>query len=488
MFDIVNLIIIPLFATIVVRIVGLKYRNITFHITLFSLLLVLFIATFNLFNIDVVSYVMGGFSAYKGIELVGSKFSYALISAITLAALLSLINSSAVIDRHFNLKKVNYYSLYLLAMSGFIGLCLTNDLFNLYVFLEVTSLSSYALLSLGNKRSYLSSFNYLLIGSVGASFYLLSIGYLYSITGSLNFTEVSNIIINLDSSIIKNIAFAFFIVGIFIKMAVFPFHFWLPNSYHYAINPVSSLFASVGTKVSAFIFIKILLGIYGITFITQNYDLHLLLEILVSLAIIFGGCFALIQNRIKRLITYIIVIEIGYIVAGMIIGTDLSIKASMYHIISDVFITLGLFLFVTILSFIVSDKHTVNLNYSQLYQCFKKSKLASWGFIIIMLVVIGLPPTPGFISKWLLLTSAYSAESYIIFGSLIFSSIVTVVIFFRILESMLFKTEFSNELTVRKVNFSMVLPLYVVIFILAILSIYSNELFENVINPFIERI
>ena len=177
-----------------------------------------------------VQYFMGGWAPPWGIEYRIDHLGALMLLLVGFVTLLVGIYSKRSVLRELPDKEVPFYSVYLLLVSGLMGMLVTADMFNLYVFLEISSLTSYALISIGGGAAVVSAFRYVILGTVGAAFYLLAVGYLYSATGTLNMADLATILPNLYETNVVLVGFGFFVIGISIKMALFPMHAWLPGA------------------------------------------------------------------------------------------------------------------------------------------------------------------------------------------------------------------------------------------------------------------
>jgi multicomponent Na+:H+ antiporter subunit D len=255
----VLIIIIPLMFAFITLIFGWWKKNLCYPIVLIALSLS-FLASLNTLNTVIASgtihYHLGGWSPPWGIEYVVDYLNAFVLVIISFVALTVGVYSKRSVEQELPEKIVFFYVL------GLLGIVITGDAFNLYVFLEVASLAGYALITIGEDGAPFASFNYVIFGTIGACFYLLGVGYLYIVTGSLNMGDLSNILPGLYSSKVVLVAFAFFLVGISIKMALFPLHVWLPDAYTYAPSSVSALLAPLMTKVGAYVLIRIMYTVF----------------------------------------------------------------------------------------------------------------------------------------------------------------------------------------------------------------------------------
>ncbi len=257
------------------------------------------------------------------------------------------------------------------------------------------------------KRGPIASLNYIFIGVIGASFYLLGVGYLYMMTGSLNMGDVANIIKHLHQSQAIFVAFIFCIVGVWIKMALFPLHIWLPNAYTYAPTTSSRLISPLMTKVMVYVMIRLMFTVFGYDYLFRTLTLSNEVVLLASIAIIFGALMALSQRDLKKMLTYIIVSEIGYMVGGAWIGNKAALTGAILHIINDAFMTFALFIAAGNFAWRIKELSVDNLK-----EIFQTMPWTSAGFVIAGMSIIGIPPTCGFFSKWYLLIGAMEARQY----------------------------------------------------------------------------
>ncbi|GAG01002.1 unnamed protein product, partial [marine sediment metagenome] len=256
------------------------------------------------------------------------------------------IYSKKSVEQELPDKIVFFYAVYLLLVTGLLGITATGDMFNLYVFLEIASLAAYALIAIGEDGAPLASFRYLIMGTIGACFYLLGVGYLYIVTGSLNMADLSELLPKLYHSKVVLVAFTFFMVGIALKMALFPLHTWLLDAYTYAPSTVSALIAPTMTKVGAYVMIRIMFTVFKPDFSISLFPITSILGWLAVAAILFGSIMALAQSDLKRMLCFVIVAEIGYIAIGVGIANRMAFIGAILHIVNDVFMMACLFLVV----------------------------------------------------------------------------------------------------------------------------------------------
>ncbi len=379
----------------------------------------------------VVRYYLGGWSPPMGIEYRVDAINGLVAIAISLLGVLSVVYAHRWATIETPNKQPQFYALLLLLVAGLSGVTLTNDAFNLYVLVEICSLTSYGLIAMGSRRAVHASFNYVIIGTIGASFYLLGVGYLYIKTGTLNMEEIRGIIATdekVAGSVSIEVAFVLMMLGVWIKMALFPLHVWLPNAYTHSPTGVSAFMAPMVTKVMVYVMIRVMLGVFGSDYIFGSAWSQVPM-LLAVIAIVAGSIFALSRRDIRKMLCYLIVAEVGYMVGGAWTATQAGMAGAVYHILSDAAMTLCLFLAAGIIIH-RTDDHSIRA-FSGL---FKKMPLTMIAFTVGALSMIGIPPTCGFFSKFFLIQGGIEGGHWPFVGALLFSSLVNAILFFRLFE------------------------------------------------------
>jgi multicomponent Na+:H+ antiporter subunit D len=453
---------------------------------LFSLLLLL-----QVMQSGPAEYHMAGWTPPWGIGYRVDLLNGLVLVVVTAVAFLNLIASRRSIEEEVPGKQGVFCALYLLFVTGLMGVTITGDLFNLYVLLEVTSLTSYALIAMGSpNRAPLASLHYVFLGVMGASFYLLGIGYLYIMTGSLNMVDVANLLDPLYTSQAVMVGFVFCMVGVWIKMAFFPMHVWLPNAYTYAPIGVSRVIAPLMTKVMVYVMIRLMITVFRPVYVFEHLDLSQAVIWLSNIAIIGGGLLALAQRDFKRMLTYLIVSEIGYMVGGAWLGNQAGMTGSILHVFNDALMTFCLFLAMGNLAYKLRD-----LDMDNLQGLFARMPVTMTCLVAGGLSVVGIPPTCGFFSKWYLISGAVQAGQYSFLVALLLSSFINAFLFFRIIEKAYFEpmTEahahgghgHGHGVAVQEAPLSMLIPLGAVGTGLIVAGLYSGVIVRNIIVPFL---
>ena len=379
---------------------------------------------------------MGGWVAPIGIEYrldVLNAFILVLVSGI--AAFVSIYARRSVEheidgDRHHI-----YYSAFLLCLTGLLGITVTGDAFNVYVFLEISSLASYAIVSVGREpRALKAAFSYLVMGTIGATFILIAIGMMYMLTGTLNMADLADRLPEVKDTRTIQTAFAFLSVGLTLKIALFPMHSWLPNVYTYAPSVTTIFLSATSTKVSLYIFLRFLFTIYGGDYAFNQLAITEILLPLGLLGVFAATIVAIFQTNLKRLLAYSSIAQIGYIVVGLSMATVSGLTASITHIFNHGLIKAALFMAVGI---IVLRMKTSDLQ--DLSGIGKRMPITSFGFVLGGLGIIGVPLTAGFISKWYLLIGAFEQGWWITATLLLVSSLLSILYVWRFVDVAYFK-------------------------------------------------
>ncbi len=387
-----------------------------------------------------VRHELGGWEPPWGIELRMDHLSAVMTVLIASLSFLVLVFGRGGMEKRLEGRSHFYYSMYMLFTVGLFGMVLTHDLFNLYVFLEVSSLAGYSLIAVGERASPFAAFRYLILGTLGALLFLLGLGYLYAITGTLNFIDVAERLAPLGDSRAALVALALMLTGFGIKAALFPLHAWLPDSYAYASNLTVAFMAAVGTKVGAYGIFRVLFTIYE----TGNLQFHMpvvqIMGILAAIAILAGSILAMAQSDLKRMLAYSSVSQIGYVLLGFSMLNANGIMGGVLHIVNHAFMKCCLFLVVGAMMAQVGHRDIRRLSGMG-----RKMPWVMAAFSLAAISMIGLPPTAGFFSKWYLILGAVDAGSWIFVAVILVSSLLNAAYFFRVLERVYLKREDPAE-------------------------------------------
>jgi multicomponent Na+:H+ antiporter subunit D len=473
------LIVIPLMAAPLCIIV--RHAYIAWLMAVIANVAVVFMAVavfFQLGDGETIRYALGGWAAPTGIEYYIDRLNSALLVVISIISLFTLIFSLKTIE--VEIAKPRHYLFYagwLMCLTGLLGIVITGDAFNVFVFLEVSSLSAYMLIALGSERkqALLAAFRYLIMGSIGASFILLGIGFLYAATGTLNMFDLAERIPEVKDSRTVFVAFSFITLGLLIKAAVFPAHAWLANAYQSAPSAVAAFLAGTATKVSLYIFLRFFFHVFGSDY---SFGQMLLGYVLLPLSVV--GFFAMsvvaiFQKDIRRMLAYSSIAQIGYIVAAISMATQSGVTAGIVHIINHAFIKAALFMAVGCIIYRLGSAKISGMG-----GLIQRMPWTCSAFIIAGLSLIGVPLTAGFVSKWNLISAAMDSGWWPIAVMVLMSSLMAIVYVGKVIEMMCFKpsNQSNASAAIEEVPLLMLIPLWS----LVLISLYCGINGDFVVN------
>ncbi len=402
-----------------------------------------------------ISYHLGGWAPPLGIEYRVSTVNAYLLALVTSLGLVVLsFDSRGGPPRMPERQRHLYYATFLLCVAGLLGITITGDAFNIFVFLEISSLSSYVLVSLGgHRRAVMAAFNYLVMGTIGGVFFMLGIGLLYQQTGTLNLRDIAE---RLEPSLDARgtvLALGLLVVGLSIKLAVFPLHHWLPNAYSFAPPKVSAFLAATATKVSFYVLAMVLFTIFGKRFVFAELQLHLVLLPLSVLAMFLASGAAIFQTDLRRLLAYSSVAQVGYMTLGLSTANETGLGGALVHLFNHAVMKGGLFLVVACLLYRLGSVHI-----DSLAGIGRRMPLTAAAFTIGGLSLIGVPGTVGFVSKWYLVTGALERGWTAAAVLVLLSSLLALVYVGRVVEAMYFRQPAADAAAVREAPLGMLAP------------------------------
>ncbi len=410
----------------------------------------------------VIVYELGGWAAPWGIEYVIDRLNAFILVIISAVAAIvfpySLTSIKAEIDPR---QRGLYFTCMLLCLAGLLGIAITGDAFNLFVLLEISSLSTYTLIALGrDRRALASSFQYLIMGTIGATFILISVGLLYSLTGTLNMADLAERTQNLHTSRTLKVAYSFLIVGIGLKLAMFPLHLWLPNAYAYAPSAVTVFLASTATKVAIYVLLRFLFNVFGITFSFELLQTEWILIGLGLISMLFASIVAVFQQNIKRMLAYSSVAQVGYILLGIGLLNINGLTAALLHIFNHALIKGALFMSLGAICFRVGNTELKNIA--------GIGRMMPWtmaAFVAGGISLIGIPSSVGFISKWFLILAAIEKGWWPIVVIISICSLIAVAYIWRVIETAYFKTPQDSGTRYVEAPLSLLIPTWILVFL-----------------------
>lgn len=405
-----------------------------------------------------ISYAMGGWAAPYGIEYrIDTLGAFVLLVVSGIGAIV-LPYAMASVEREVAPGRIPYlYSALLLCLTGLLGITATGDVFNLFVFLEISSISAYALIAMGpDRRALHAAYKYLIMGSIGATFIVIGIGMMYIMTGTLNMADLAERL-PLVSSRTLSVAFAFLTVGISLKLALFPLHLWLPDAYTFAPSSVTAFLASTATKVAVFMMVRFFFSIFGPTFSLEVMAFQWVLLPLALLGILSASMTAIFQMNVKRLLAYSSVAQVGYMVLGISLASVTGLTAGLLHLFNHALIKAALFMAMGCVMYRVGS-----VRVEAMTGLGRKMPWTMAAFVLGGLSLIGVPATVGFVSKWYLVLAAVEQGLWIVAALVLIGSLMAVVYIWKVVEAAYFQ-DFLGELEVREAPLSLLVPTWVLI-------------------------
>ncbi len=406
-----------------------------------------------------ISYFLGGWEAPWGIEYridLLNAFLLLIVSSLSTVVLAGARQSvAAEVEPN---KQTLFYVSWLLCLAGLLGILATGDAFNVFVFLEVSSLSTYTLISLGRDRKALwASYQYLIVGTIGATFILIGIGLMYMMTGTLNMQDLAQRLPVVADTRTVFAAYAFVIVGVCLKLALFPLHLWLPNAYAYAPSAVTAFLAATATKVAVYLLIRFSFTVFGADFGAMDIPLHQLFIALGLIAVFSASLVAILQIDIKRAIAYSSVAQIGYMIIGLGLGSAAGLQATLLHLFNHALMKGALFMS---LAAVALRMGSTRLN--DLAGLSQRMPLTAMAFVLGGLSLIGVPLTVGFISKWYLVIATLEMGMWPVAALILVGSLLAVMYIWRVVEVMYFRDPPASS-QVSEAPVSVLLPLWLLV-------------------------
>jgi len=439
-----------------------------------------------------ISYHLGGWPPPEGIELVLDPLAGFMAVVVSSIGLIAIIYSRRSLLAEIPGKFSAFYGTSLLLLTGLLGIVLTGDLFNLYVFLEIASLSAYALIAIGSKQAPFSAFRYVIMGTLGGTFYLLGVGFLYFSTGTLNMADMANLLPALVGSHAVLAAAVFMVVGLGLKMALFPMHMWLPDAYTYAASSVTGLIAPIMTKVGAYAMIRILLTVFPLSYVLNDVPILTAVAWLSAAGIIWGSVMAIAQKDLRRMLAYSSVSQVAYVGLGLALANPLALIGGLLQIASHAMTKATLFFIAGAIRF-----RTGTVGISTLAGTARRMPWTSAALVVAALSMVGIPPTSGFFAKWYLVLGSIQTDNWAFVAVIVISSLLNAVYFFRILEqaylapetkgaqavSSTSGTQHSDSPRSQEIPPSMLWPILFLAALILIVGIFNALVVTEVLRP-----
>lgn len=454
-------IIIPLMAAPVC--IFLRHPVLTWALTTVVSWVTLYISLSLLFQVQAsgtIVYEIGGWAAPWGIEYVVDTLSAWVLVIVSSIGAVVTPYAKVSVEKEIERDRIYiFYAMLLLCETGLLGITITGDAFNLFVFLEISSLSTYVLVSMGkDRRGLTAAYRYLIMGTLGATFYIIGVGLMYMMTGSLNIADLAKLIPDVADSRTIQAALAFMTVGLGIKLALFPLHMWLPNAYAFAPSVVTVFLAATATKVAVYALVRVIFTIFGGVDILEAVQIRDVLTALAIVAMFAGSAVAIYQTNIKRMLAYSSLAQIGYMILGLSMNTVGGVSAGLVHLFNHALMKGGLFM---VMGCIVYKIGSAKLD--DMAGLGKRMPVTMAAFVLGGLSLIGVPLTVGFVSKWALLQAVLDKGQWPIAVLIVASSLLAVIYVWRVIEVAYFQAPVGGSVEKDEAPFSMILPMYILI-------------------------
>lgn len=474
------LFLLPLFAAIAMPVACLKHREWSRPISLAVLSAMVVVSVLNLNSViqyGEVRYAFSGWAPPLGIEWVADGLASVVLVALSLLGLLSLIFAGPTSPKDLGGRVVHFYVLILLLIAALTGIAFAGDLFNLFVFLEVGAIASYGLVGVAGGQALFAAFRYLLFGTLGASLYLLGVSYFYAASGTLNMADMAEQLPHLLTSkaVVGGLLFMF--IGLGIKMALVPFHVWLPDAYTHAPVSISPILAALVTKVALLGWIRIIYWVLGAKVILYDIPVLLLVGVLGTLAAVIGAVLALMARNIKTMFAYGGISHIGIILIGVTQGNKTGFAGGVFYLLNDAVMQAALFFLAGVAVFQYGI-HTVE-------DAGRIGKQAPWftgSLIVVALGMIGLPPTGGFFGKWYIILGALEAQNYVAVAAVLLSTLLTLAYFVKLFEAMFRQGPSRPDVPQSALPLACKLSLGVTSVSIVLLGIFSDPIVQWLLN------
>jgi multicomponent Na+:H+ antiporter subunit D len=407
-----------------------------------------------------ISYAMGDWAPPLGIEFRIDALNAALLLLLSGMAVVTLVFAlPSVADEIAADKRSLFYSAFLICFSGLAGVASTGDAFNMFVFLEISSIPTYALIAMGyrqNRMALTASFNYLILGTIGATFFVIGVGFLFMATGTLNMADIAVRLGDIGQNRMVDAAYAFILVGIGLKAALFPLHLWLPNGYAYAPHFVTAFLASTATKVAFYVLIRFQFDVFDPASPLVAQSLTYVITPLAVIGMIVASVQASFQSSPRRLLAFSSVAQVGYMMLGLGIATGAGVAAGMLHLLNHALMKGALFLALGVFALAYGVRRLEDLK-----GLGQTMPLTAVAFTIGGASLIGVPFTAGFVSKFYLVQAALERDWWWAVAAIMISSVLAVAYMARMLVPMWLMAPEGRERAPHRAPLAALVPLWI---------------------------
>ena len=407
-----------------------------------------------------ISYHLGSWEPPWGIELRIDAANAFLLVLVTAIGAVVMPYARASVAREIPADRQPwFYTMYLLCLAGLLGMTVTGDAFNAFVFMEIASLSSYVLIALGrDRRALVAAYQYLIVGTIGATFFVIGVGFLYIVTGTLNMADLAQRLPAVADQRPVLVGFAFIAVGLSLKLALFPLHFWLPNAYAYAPSAATAFLAATATKVAIYLLLRFFFTVLGPAYPHGDLALPAFLIVLSLVAVVFASITAIYETNVKRMLAFSSVAQIGYITLGIGMQSETALTGSIVHLVNHGLMKGALFLLIGGIAY-----YAAPVTVSSIAGLARRMPVTFAGIAIAGLSMVGAPGTVGFVSKWYLVRAAIERDWWWLAALIVLTSMLALVYMGRIVEAAYFRTPPADAADHREMPLSMLVPAWVLV-------------------------
>lgn len=416
----------------------------------------------------------GNWKAPIGISFVADQFAATLIMTSAIAALaLSIYSGATLRDERL---RHGFFPVFHMLIGGVQGAFLTGDIFNLFVFFEVIILSSFVILSLGGKKRQMEgAIKYVSLNVLASSLFLIGIGFLYGLTGTLNFADLSLKMALVEKRGLVNVAASLFLVSFGIKSAIFPLYFWLPASYHTPPTAITATMGGLLTKVGVYAMVRTFTLVFG----GEDY-LGMILGIAAALTIVSGGFGAMMHQNLGKVFGYLIICHIGFMIAGLAMFNEAALSGTAFYLVHDILVKTSVFI---ILGIVLKISGTQNIK--DLGGLYKSFPLLSLLMAITLFSLVGIPPFSGFWPKIFFVQGGLESKDYALIFFIVLGSFITLWVIAKVWAEAFWKEAVSLPRKIRTAHFpelpknkqmGMIIPLV----FLTIVILYVGLAAENI--------
>ncbi len=383
-----------------------------------------------------ISYLLGSWAAPWGIEYRVDAVNAPILVLVGVMGVLTVAYARESIAQEIaEHQHYLFWATWLLCLAGLLGVTITGDAFNIFVFLEISSLATYVLIALGrDRRALVAAYQYLIMGTIGATFIVIGIGLLYLTTGTLNIADLALRIGDVRQVRPELAALAFLTVGISLKLALFPLHLWLPNAYAYAPSVAAAFLAATATKVAVYLLLRFGFTVFGTSRVFENLPISPMLMVLSLAGVLIASTVAVFQENVKRMFAYSSVAQISFITLGVSMASTTGLTGGIVHLFNHAMAKGAVFLLLGGVALRLGPP-----TLERIAGLGRRMPLTSAGLVIAGLSLVGAPGTVGFVSKWYLVLAALERGWWWLALLVLLGSLLSLVYVWRVVEVCYFR-------------------------------------------------